>query len=98
MMDADMQGAIDRITQQRNQDREDFVRLDERVSNALKSQDEIKASIKEVNTKLDLLLQYKAHTKGGIDVAKWIIESAKLGTAGFIGWLASTFGGSPPPG
>lgn len=98
-MDNDTQQAISALrTAVQDVDRR-LTRAEAAIEYNSKALEDLKDTLKGLDIKLDIIRQDIAQARGAGTAAKWFIETFKIGGAGGIGaWLASHFGGNPPPG
>ena len=99
MMDDEVQNAISALrTAVQDIDRR-ITRAEASIEYSARSADDMKLSIAALDAKLDVIRQDIAQARGSAGTMKWIVETFKIGGAGTLGaWLASHFGGGPPPG
>jgi chromosome segregation ATPase len=98
-MDEETQKALSALRAESQATRDRLTRVETIVEYNVKAVDDFKAKLEGFDAKLDVIRQDIAQARGSAGTIKWIIETLKLGGAGGLGaWLASHFGGSPPPG
>lgn len=98
-MDNDTQQAISALrTAVQDVDRR-LTRAEAAIEYNSKALEDLKDTLKGLDIKLDIIRQDIAQARGAGTAAKWLVETFKIGGAGGLGaWLASMFGGTPPPG